>query len=94
MLTTSVNPVAFTIGSLTVRWYGIMIAMAFYCQYPRLVSRAFSRFPQSMRFYGAATSVTAQRDGIVGLVANDHQHTGRVVGLVDYLSTLIGGEVD
>ena len=28
MLTISVNPVAFTIGSLTVRWYGIMIAIA------------------------------------------------------------------
>jgi phosphatidylglycerol:prolipoprotein diacylglycerol transferase len=28
MLTISVNPVAFTIGSLTVRWYGIMVAVA------------------------------------------------------------------
>jgi phosphatidylglycerol:prolipoprotein diacylglycerol transferase len=28
MLTISVNPIAFTIGSLTVRWYGIMIAIA------------------------------------------------------------------
>ena len=28
MLTISVNPVAFTIGSLQIRWYGIMIAIA------------------------------------------------------------------
>jgi len=28
MLTISIDPVAFTIGSLTVRWYGIMIAVA------------------------------------------------------------------
>jgi len=28
MLTISVNPVAFTIGSLEVRWYGIMVAVA------------------------------------------------------------------
>jgi len=28
MLTISINPIAFTIGSLTVRWYGIMIAIA------------------------------------------------------------------
>lgn len=28
MLTISINPVAFTIGSLTVRWYGIMVALA------------------------------------------------------------------
>jgi phosphatidylglycerol:prolipoprotein diacylglycerol transferase len=28
MLTISVNPVAFTIGSLTIRWYGIMVAIA------------------------------------------------------------------
>jgi len=28
MLTISINPVAFTIGSLTVRWYGIMIGVA------------------------------------------------------------------
>jgi len=28
MLTISVNPVAFTIGSLQIRWYGIMIAVA------------------------------------------------------------------
>jgi phosphatidylglycerol:prolipoprotein diacylglycerol transferase len=28
MLTISINPVAFTIGPLTVRWYGIMIAIA------------------------------------------------------------------
>jgi phosphatidylglycerol:prolipoprotein diacylglycerol transferase len=28
MLTISVNPVAFTIGSLEIRWYGIMIAIA------------------------------------------------------------------
>ncbi len=28
MLTISVNPVAFTIGSLQVRWYGIMVAIA------------------------------------------------------------------
>ena len=28
MLTISINPVAFTIGSLTVRWYGIMIGLA------------------------------------------------------------------
>jgi phosphatidylglycerol---prolipoprotein diacylglyceryl transferase len=28
MLTISIDPVAFTIGSLTVRWYGIMVALA------------------------------------------------------------------
>jgi phosphatidylglycerol:prolipoprotein diacylglycerol transferase len=28
MLTISINPVAFTIGSLTIRWYGIMVAVA------------------------------------------------------------------
>jgi phosphatidylglycerol:prolipoprotein diacylglycerol transferase len=28
MLTISIDPVAFTIGSLTVRWYGIMVAVA------------------------------------------------------------------
>jgi phosphatidylglycerol:prolipoprotein diacylglycerol transferase len=28
MLTISINPVAFTIGSLTVRWYGIIVAVA------------------------------------------------------------------
>ncbi|PIP47542.1 MAG: diacylglyceryl transferase [Chloroflexi bacterium CG23_combo_of_CG06-09_8_20_14_all_45_10] len=28
MLTISINPVAFTIGSLTVMWYGIMVALA------------------------------------------------------------------
>lgn len=28
MLTNSINPVAFTIGSLQIRWYGIMMAMA------------------------------------------------------------------
>jgi len=28
MLTISINPIAFTIGALTVRWYGIMVAIA------------------------------------------------------------------
>lgn len=28
MFTISVNPVAFTIGSIEVRWYGIMVAIA------------------------------------------------------------------
>jgi len=28
MLTISINPIAFTIGSLTVRWYGIIVAIA------------------------------------------------------------------
>ncbi|GAI06187.1 unnamed protein product, partial [marine sediment metagenome] len=28
MLTISINPIAFTIGSLTVRWYGITVALA------------------------------------------------------------------
>ena len=28
MITINVNPVAFTIGSMTVRWYGIIVALA------------------------------------------------------------------
>jgi phosphatidylglycerol:prolipoprotein diacylglycerol transferase len=72
MLTISIDPVAFTIGSLTIRWYGIMVAVAVVAALG-LTSREAKRLSLSQDIY--ALFLWGIIGGFIG---------GRLAHVIDY----------